>query len=72
MVLGDSEDFGEPGIVDRHHLGLALPLSEHEQILNVLYRSKGLLPQLQLTGHLRANYRLVNSYCESSISTVAN
>ena len=27
VVLGDCEDFGEPGIVHGHHLGLALALA---------------------------------------------
>ena len=37
VILRDGEDLGEPGIVDSHHLRLALPLAQHKQILDVLH-----------------------------------
>lgn len=47
------EDEGEARIVGGHHLGLGRALPQRDNQLDVLHTPERLLPQLQLTGHLK-------------------
>mmetsp|Transcript_33886 Transcript_33886/g.95997 ORF Transcript_33886/g.95997 Transcript_33886/m.95997 type:complete len:275 (+) Transcript_33886:2389-3213(+) len=49
----DCKDLGELGIVGGHHLRLRGLLAVLHKPVNVLHTAKGLLPHLQLAGHLQ-------------------
>lgn len=53
VAVGHSEDLGELGVVCGHHLRLGGLFALCEQALNVFHTSEGLLPQLQVAGHLQ-------------------
>ena len=59
MIFRDSKDSSEASIEDCHCLGLPRPLAQKEEVLNVLYRSESLLPELQITCHLHTIYEFI-------------
>lgn len=52
VVSGDQEDSGQVLVVVTHHQGLGGSLGNCQQGVHILDGSEGLLPQLQLDGHV--------------------